>query len=168
MTIAALERVTDAWRSLASRERAVLIGGGIALALLLVYGALWLPMRRDIDRLQKQVPLERTQIANMRLQAAQTQQLRGRASTALTTGTLTTAVEQSVAAQGLKPHLTRLEADGANAVRVAFDAVPFNTLVSWLATLQRDRGVRVDDAAMQRHTTPGTVNARLLLRAPAP
>jgi type II secretory pathway component PulM len=59
--------------------------------------------------------------------------------------------------------MTRIEPEGANAARVTFEEVNFNSLVSWLAELQA-QGVRVENANLQRLPATGLVSVRLVLR----
>ncbi|MCP1104702.1 type II secretion system protein M [Serratia nevei] len=54
--------------------------------------------------------------------------------------------------------LTESEAD----IRVKLSPVPFEHLLSWLATLQREHGIRVLALAVERAETPGVVQVSLL------
>jgi type II secretory pathway component PulM len=42
--------------------------------------------------------------------------------------------------------------------------VHFNALITWLASLQSQGGVRIEKATFEAQATAGTVNARLVLR----
>lgn len=152
------------WRGLAPRERLVLGGGGAAAALLLLYGLAWAPLQRDLARLRANVPQEHQQLQWMRAQAPRVKQLRAGSGTALPGGGLLSFVEQSAQAYNIRPNIRRMEPQGSAAVNVAIDAVPFNSLVEWLANLQKQGGVRVENATLEAASDPGLVNARLLLR----
>lgn len=161
-----LDRALAYWSSLAPRERVMLGGGGILAAVLLFYGLLWAPLRSDINRLRVDVPREQQQLQWMRAQAGRIQQLRASAPTTMPGGGLLSFVEQSAQTQGIRTNIKRIEPEGPNAVRLAIDGVGFNSLVEWLANLQKQGGVRVDNAQFEPLPTPGLANARLLLRGP--
>jgi type II secretory pathway component PulM len=50
-------------------------------------------------------------------------------------------------------------------VRVQIEGASFSALMAWLIELQEQAGLHAESATLERHTNPGTVNARLLLRA---
>ncbi|MFL6622055.1 MAG: type II secretion system protein GspM [Sulfurifustaceae bacterium] len=160
------DRALTYWNSLAPRERLVLGSGLVIAAVLLLYGLLWAPLRNDINRLRVEVPREQQQLQWMRAQAGRIQQLRAAAPTALPGGGLLSFVEQSAQTHGIRANIKRIEPEGSNAVRLAIDSVGFNSLVEWLANLQKQGGVRVDNAQLEPLPTPGLANARLLLRGP--
>jgi general secretion pathway protein M len=74
------------------------------------------------------------------------------------------AVGQAAERHGLREQLKRVDAEGASAVRVQIEDAPFAALMAWLVELQQS-GLRAESATLERHANPGTVNARLLLRA---
>ena len=74
------------------------------------------------------------------------------------------AVGQAADRHGLREQLKRVDAEGASAVRVQIEDAPFPALMAWLVELQQ-AGLRAESATLERHANPGTVNARLLLRA---
>jgi len=154
------------WRGLQPRERVLVAAGGSFLAVILLYTLLWLPVQRDIDRLRIGVPKERDQLILMRVQASQVTRLRATGSTPESPGNLMTHLEQSAVARGLRQNITRMEPEDTNAARVSIDGVRFDNLIGWLADLQRQRGLRIQEATIESQPEPGVVNARLLMRGP--
>lgn len=158
-------RVLTYWRGLAARERAVLAGGALA-ALLLFYALLWAPLQRDLARLRVDVPKEYQQLQWMRTQADRIQQLRSTSPKTVPGNGLLSFVEQSARTYNIREFIKRVEPEGANSVRLAIDGAAFNSLLEWLANLQNEGGVRIENASLEPLPKPGIVNARLLLRAP--
>lgn len=158
------QRMLTYWRGLAARERMVLgFGGALAVALLL-YALAWAPLQRDVARLRAAVPQEYQQLQWMRSQAGRIKQLRAAASTAVPGGGLLSFVEQSAQAYNIRSNVRRMEPQGSNAVNLAIDGVPFNSLLEWLANLQKQGGVRIENASLEPSGGSGLVNARMLLR----
>lgn len=152
------------WRSLAARERLVLAAGAALAAVLIVYALLWAPLQRDLARLRADVPKAQQQLQWMKAQAARVRQLRANASAAVPGSGLLSFVEQSAQSYRISDKIRRVEPEGSNSVRLAIDAVAFNSLVEWLANLQKQGGVRIENASVEPGTAAGVVNARLLLR----
>jgi general secretion pathway protein M len=151
------------WRQLEARERRLVAWGGGALVLFLLYATIWAPISADLERLRASVPQNQAKLALMRAQAQEVAQLRARAPAATAGGNLLSTVEQSAMNRGLRQSMTRIEPEGASAARVTFEEVNFNSLISWLAELQK-QGVRVENANLQRRPAAGLVSARLVLR----
>jgi general secretion pathway protein M len=163
-----LKRLRDLWEKLEPGERRLAMVGGGVLGLTLLYVILWLPVQKDLARLRVSVPEERAQLQRMRAQAAAIRPLRARSVSTPAAGTLLSVVDQSATTRGLRGFITRLEADGSAGVQLTLDAMPFNSLISWLADLQDSYGLLVDSTSMDAHTTIGTVNAKLKLRIETP
>jgi general secretion pathway protein M len=162
------QELRELWNKLAPGERRLAMVGGGALGLILVYALLWLPVQKELARLRVNVPDERAQLQRMRAQAAAIKPLRARNVSAPAPGSLLAVVEQSATARGMRSFVTRMEADGSAGVQLTLDAVPFNSLISWLADLQDSYSLLVDSASMDAHSTLGTVNAKLKLRIETP
>lgn len=164
MTIDWRQQAQTWWLGLQPRERLLAAGGGVTLALLLFYFLLWAPLHRNLERLRVEVPKAAEQLATMRAQATRVKQLRGNAPAQTQGGGLLSFVEQSATTFNIRQHIKQVAPEGNNAVRLAVDGVPFNTLVTWLANLHKQGGIRIDNATLEPQPTAGLVNARLLLR----
>jgi general secretion pathway protein M len=163
-----LKPLREQWNKLAPGERRLAMAGGAVLGVALLYMLLWLPVQKELTRLRVSVPEERAQLQHMRSQAASIKPLRARGGSAPTAGTLLPVVEQSATARGLRGFVTRLEAEGSTGVQLTLDAVPFNSLISWLSDLQDNYSLVVENTSMDAHTAPGTVNAKIKLRIETP
>lgn len=163
-----IKPVRARWGRLAPRERqaAGALGGVLLLALL--YLLIWSPLQRSLTRLRVDVPNEQAQLLRMREQAAQVAQFRRETPAPQASGSLIPNIEQSAATHGLRAAFTRIEPEGSNGVRIQVDGAPFNALIGWLADVQKQYALRTDQAAFETHAVPGTVNARLTLRAATP
>lgn len=164
MKLARLEPVLVLWRGLQPRERLLVTTAAAFLLAVLVYTLAWSPLQSSLAQLRVSVPKEHEQLVWMRAQAAQVQRMRPRAPGARASGGLLSFIEQSAQAYGVKTGLKRVEPDGANGARVAFDSVPFDSLLRWLANLQQQGAVRVENATLEPLPAQGMVNARLVLR----
>lgn len=154
----------ERWRSLSPRDRLLLIGVSIGL-LLVLYLSLWLPMQRELSKLRTSVLQEKVQLAQMRVQAMEISQLRASGRVPQAGGNLLVNLEQSATANGIRGRIIRMEPAGSNGANLSVEGVNFNALISWLASLQNQGGVRIEKATFEAQPTAGTVNARLVLRS---
>ncbi len=76
-------------------------------------------------------------------------------------GSLLRTVTESAENSGLS--LQRFEPSGDDAMRIWVDDVPFTDLAQWLAHLQSEYGIGVDQVVVDRTDEPGLVDARITL-----
>lgn len=154
------------WTALAPRERRILILGGVALVLILVWVAVWEPLvqgrsalRSDVARLSAEAVWMEQTSDEVRRRARLEQRspvLPGNGSSVLTL------IEVSANAAGLRSALTRVQPEGEGA-RLILDAVSFDALMGWLAELEQRQGLQVSELALEAGESAGQVSARLLL-----
>lgn len=153
------------WNNLAPRERRLLGGGGVALALLLLYALAVDPYFAAMERLRQEVVVQRETLAWMQQAAAEAKALRGRAPTrAATNGQSLLALADSTAkASGLGTALKRVQPDGQRSVRVWLEQAAFDAVMRWLDTLGRSHGVQVSGLVVEPLPDAGRVDARVVL-----
>jgi general secretion pathway protein M len=126
------------WQQREARERRILlIGGGVA-AVLLIWSLVWHPLQRSRAELRVRVEAQRTDLEQMRSDAARVQQLRG---------------------QGAR---AKVERQGKSLL----EGASFDAVADWLDGLARDFGVVATDFSADRAEGTGRVNARVTLEEP--
>lgn len=155
--------------NLSPRDRAALGAGVVLVAVLLVWALVWDPFARDYERLGQVVSEQRELVAWMTGAVAEVHQLRaggGATSARRGDGSLLALVDRTTKARGLASAVKRVQPEGADKVRVWFEAAEFDVLITWLGQLSTGEGIRVTSANIERLPTPGRVNARLALTTP--
>lgn len=160
------------WDRLIDRER-LLIGGGTAVALVLIlYALAWAPFQAKLNGVRTAVAEQRTQVAWMRHAALEVKRLNavpsGNAPRGRDTGgrSLLTLVDQTARAAGLGSAVKRVEPQGSNRLSVRLEQVEFDPMVRWLDLLGRDYAIHTVNAVLDRGSNGGRVNARLVLEGP--
>lgn len=154
------------WERLQARERRVLGGGGVVVALLLGYAFAWYPLAHLRTTLTTRVERQREDLAWMRQHLSQAVDLKaqGVRSRGDRQGkSLLALADVSARGAGLAGALKRVEPTGGNSVRVSFEIADFDTLMNWLDALGRDYGVQVTDFSADKVEGLGLVNARATL-----
>lgn len=154
------ESATAFWGGRNERERSILVFGGVALALFLVYAIFFGPALSGREKLGKDLPV-------LRQQAAEIQALSKQAAE-LNTGALQEAdpisqesVAESLSSRGMKPQ-NLVVTDGT--IRVQLNPVSFAGLLDWLDELQRASRLTVVDANFVALQQNDMVNASVTLR----
>jgi type II secretory pathway component PulM len=156
-----IDRLRIWYAGLEAREqKTVLWGvlGGVALVLLVVL----LQLHAAVDRAERRVGQKRADVAYMQ---GVLPELRAAPQPQGGDQSLVVVVDRTSRDAGLAMHLRGTEPAGANELRVRLEGAPFDATVNWLVRLQRDYGVRVSAASLER-AAPGVVNASVTLARP--
>jgi general secretion pathway protein M len=151
------------FEQLAPRERVlVLIASGIiVLALIVVLGIR--PIISQSKRGHELVEDKRELLTELREVAARLGPQSGAASPVggNSTQSLVLVIDQTTRSSGLAQHLKRNQPDGADSIRLRFENAPFDTLITWLNTLQNQHGISVTSANIDSAPQAGRVNCNL-------
>lgn len=157
----AIERLRVRWASLEERERRVLGGGAVILAMVVAYAGIYDPLTSA--RHQRQAALQAARTLATRIEQLAAAAPRAAATPAGQGQSLLSIVDQSLKASAVGKPPSRLQPEGETTVRIWLEDVPFESLVRWLHELQDRYGVRAENAEIERESGPGLVNARLTL-----
>jgi general secretion pathway protein M len=154
-----LEKLQVWYAGLQQREqRMVAIGGVVVAALILVMGIL-LPLQSAVSSAVKRNQTEREDLAWMQVNAPEIRAA-GSALPADTGEAPVVLVDRVGREAGLASALRGTQPNGTG-VRVQLEAAPFDTLISWLATLDERYGFAIESITVDRAPRPGVVNASI-------
>lgn len=72
-------------------------------------------------------------------------------------------VDSTTRSNGLAPYLKRNQPDGANSIRLRFEAVPFDAVIEWLGIMKNQYGLLATAANIDKSGAPGRINCNLTL-----
>lgn len=147
------------------QQREQMLVGLAALILLAAIGFLLIePLFKATDRTEANIAQKTAELGAMQRARAEVQALAAAGGTVSPAGTpLVVLIDRSSNNARLAAFLKRNQPDGDNAIRVTFEAAPFNSLVDFLVDLQTRHGLILSNATVNKADTPGTVNASLTL-----
>ncbi|KZY73507.1 type II secretion system protein GspM [Oleiphilus sp. HI0067] len=124
---------------------------------------MWVPAQSYMDRAEQDL---KDKAALLELVKSSRDQLRSSSSNTsnasnLNSQQLVSTVTNMARKQSL--NLKRFEPSGENKVKLWVEDVSFDTLVTWLSTLERSVGVQVEQISVEKEDKPGVVSARLTL-----
>jgi len=163
-------KLTAQYDQLPRRDQQALIVLAIAIFIGLLYFAIWRPAVTFHDNAISKRENAEELLAWLDANRSAFQRLSGGASGQATTSVdkpadgraLMAVVTRSAGESGLA--LQRFEPSGEDAIRVWLEQVPFGQVAGWLETLNKENGVEIEQASMDRQNEPGLVSVRLTLK----
>jgi general secretion pathway protein M len=152
------------WYSgLQERERRIVIIGAAVLAVMILFGGVLLPLRSAVSAAGRRAETRRADLAWMRVNAPEIQS--GASSIAHDTGEAPVVIVDRASREAGLGEALKATQPSNNGVRVQLEAAPFDTMVTWLATLDKRYGLAIDSITVDRGTKPGLVNANVTFAA---
>ena len=148
--------------NLQERERRLVYGAAGLAVVALVYIVLVLPFQMASQRATQRLDRKQADLAWLRQVAPQVSSASGSAGAANTSESLVVLVDRTAREAGLGNSLRDQSPDQNKALRLRLEAVQFDAMIAWLASLQTQYGVSIEAAAIDG-TGPGLVNASLTL-----
>lgn len=158
-----LEKLKLWYGALQERERRVVLIGSIALAAIVLLAGVYMPLESAVASAQKRAAARRDDLAWMYGNAAEIRAA-GAALPNITGEAPVVIVDRVGRETGLGPALKGSQ-PSESGVRVQLEAAPFDTLVSWIATLDQRYGLSVESITVDRAARPGVVNANITFAA---
>lgn len=154
------------YENLAQRERWIVTGGALVLALMMYFLLVWDPLSQKAARLNGDIENARELVIFMQSTRQQVAKLGGRNATASTANSgrsLLSDVDSSSKRNGLGDKIKRIQPEGQTSVRLWIEGVSFDQLVNWMNQLQSQMGIVLSDGSLDKDDVAGTVKARLTL-----
>lgn len=147
------------------RERKVVIGGGVALTLVVIYFLMWEPFINSIDAMRKNNAEQQQLLAWMKKSANEVKQLRASNPQSVQSETgqsLLGLVDQTAKRAKLGPSIKRVKPEGSTKAHVWIEDASFNDLMRWLETLQNRHGIHIISSFIEKQDSSGIIKARLV------
>lgn len=157
------------WQQLSTRDRNILIWGGLFSALLLLWALVWDPLQDSRVGLRQSISEQRS----TRLWLEQVEQMllrqpnQNRPNTRQNyEGSLLRLVDDTIRMQGMAAAIERMEPDSPGQVRLWLRGAEFDSLVQWMEQVSNTYGLVIAQAQITKDEV-GRVNTRLLVSEPA-
>lgn len=152
--------------SLTQRERTMVQVAGSVVAVFMFYLVVWEPISSSYDKNKKNVASATQTLEWMNSAAEEVKQLRGgRSSPDRPQGKqfILSMIDLSARKAGLGSVMKRVQPEGDSGVRVWFENAPFDELVKWLAAIESEKGLSVNEINIEQTESTGLVNVRVFL-----
>jgi general secretion pathway protein M len=160
-----MSKLKSWYASLQPREQRVVAIGAVALGLIILVGGILLPLQMAVSRAVLETETRRDALAWMRVNAPEIR-ARGAEIPADTGEAPVVLVDRVGREAGLGTALRGTQPNSTGGVRVQLEAAPFDTLITWLETLDRRYGLAIESITVDRTPAPGLVNASISFSPP--
>jgi type II secretory pathway component PulM len=144
----------------APREQQVLLAGGIAVVLVLLFG-IWFSLHSRLGAATERLAGKRSDLAWLQ---AQVPAMAARRPGALhAEESLVVLIDRVAHESGIASALAGSQQSGSNGFRVRLEKAPFDGMVSFLSRLAQRDGVVIESASFDATESSGIVNATLVL-----
>lgn len=158
----ARQSLAEFWTARDERERTMLAAAVAVIALALIHILLVEPALSGRERLNRNLPALRQQVAQLQALAKEAAALSGKPAPAMSAVTRE-GIEAALARKGLKPQNVMLSGD---LVQVKLASASFSGTMGWLEDMQKTALLSVADANIVALPQPDLVDATLTLRQP--
>lgn len=148
------------FRGLEKREQYMLMAGVVAVVFYLLYGVMYRGLVESRDRFEKQNVEQKETLEWMR-GAVQTLEMLRRSSAAMDTSGKSLAQLAEESATYAQLRIARFQPKDETEAQVWLEREDFNNVLVFLARMEVDYGVSLEDVAISSANTPGLVNLRL-------
>ena len=154
-----MNRLRAWYAGLQQREQRMVAVGGVVVAVLILVLGILLPLQSTVSSAVKGNETKREDLKWMQANAPEIRAAGNQV--AADTGEAPVVLVDRVGREaGLGNALRGTQPNGTG-VRVQLEAAPFDTLVTWLATLDERYGLAIESITVDRAAQPGTVNASI-------
>jgi general secretion pathway protein M len=162
-----MDALRNFWSQRAPRERMVLGAAGIVMLAAAIFLLLIEPAAVGIPRLERQLPVMRTQAEQLDRLLAEVAGLKARPQSAvLPPAEARAALERSLEGAGLKASRIVPLADGD--LQLTFANASYVTWSTWLAGAERELGAKASVVTARATGTPGMADIEMSLRLARP
>jgi len=151
--------------TLESREKRIVIGGGIALVIILFYLLIWDPV---VSRHDEQQLLNNSQrqlhswIKNAGAEISSLQSAGSSSATRFKNQSISSLADRSARTTGVKGFISKIE-QNKNDVKVILKDADFDLIINWLTDLENKYGITSSQIKIERSKEDGAVNANITL-----
>ena len=152
--------------SLTQRERVMVQVASSVVTVFLFYLLILDPISSNYSKNKKNVQTATETLEWMKNAALEVKQLRGgRQLAERPQGKrfVLSMIDNSVKKAGLASVMKRVQPEGDSGVRVWFEAAAFDELIKWLAMIETEHGLLVNEINIEQTDSIGLVNARVFL-----
>ena len=148
--------------TMSERERRMLMFGGIAGVLLLIFGVI-VPLDSSVAKAQQRLAHKQQDLVWMKSVAPM---LAAQPAQGSTNGqSLIVLVDASARESGLGKALSGTQPNGPGGIQVQLQKASFDSMIAWLSRLSQQNGITVDGATVDQAGAPGVVNAAIVLKS---
>jgi len=155
--------------SLEQRERRIVIGGTISLAIMLFYLIIWDPITSRYQQQQLQHDSQRQLYSWMKNASSEIQTLGSAGGSNIAKSrnqSIASLTERSAITSGVKPFIEKID-QSKKGVKVNLKSANFDRIIIWLTDLENKYGIFASKVKIEKAKVEGAVDAQITLERPS-
>jgi general secretion pathway protein M len=150
-------------QGLPQRDKILVNATSIIVIVTLFYLLVWEPVHHGLEQQRQQYESQQNIVRWMQDAATEVKALKRSGAKAVTTSNqpVSLLIEKTAMVSGLKDNFGKLESSGNDGARVTLNTAPFNQILIWLNNLEKQHGISITSANIERAKETGTIDARL-------
>lgn len=160
--MSALDPAKEWWNQASSRDQLMILVCGVIVGIWLVYMLVLSPVKNMAKEQLAQRESQKAALGRVKTLAAQVKASRSKSTNKRGGRSIENIVESSISKN--KMRVSSFDASGKSGIRVRFEIVKFDNLLSWLNELEISQGLRIKDLSVASASEPGTVSANVLIQ----
>lgn len=161
--MSALDSAKEWWDQASSRDQMSILICGVVIGAYLVYLLVLSPVKGLAQEQLMQKEAQKAALGRVKTLAAQVKASRAQKSGQKSGRSVESIVESSISKNNMR--VSGFDASGKSGIRVRFEIVKFDNLLSWLNELEVSQGLRIKDLSVASASEPGTVSANVLIQS---
>ena len=160
-----IEPLRNRFDKLEKREKHTVIGGSVALLVMLFYLAVWDPVFSTLEAEKQRYQSQRQLLVWMNDTASEISKLQaagGSSASRFRNQSVSSLVDRSAITTGVKPFIKKQESD-TSGVKIQLEQADFDRLIVWINDLQQKYAIQASKINIEPQQQAGTVNARVTL-----
>ena len=152
------------WHALSLRDKRILCLGGFIIAAILFYEGVLHPLITKNQSLHQQIQTNKQLIVWMRAIHQEIYTLEKKPTTHFVGHSALSVLQDELKKSNLLDAITELKQAENNAVKLNFQAIYFDRLMTWIIKMYKEQGFVVVQMEVSPHTSLGMVNGTMVLR----
>lgn len=158
-----------AWHDLSEREKYIVGCGSILIGCLLFYFFIWSPFTHHNVQLRQEITYQHNLLSWLQSAEAELNRLRanpkGIHRHKISSSEILITIDQSLLQINLRKFVSDMSQADSNKIRINFNSVPFDGLITWLKMCWQQYGMRIDQIDIEPDVHSGLVKAIVIFQA---
>lgn len=155
-----MNELKEKWEALSQRDQLALLAMAFAVVVFLLYAVLYSPIKEKRIKAEVSVAKNTQQLGEVRGLVAQ---LSNRSAAESSQGQRSVAEEVGASLREINLPFSNMTPSGSSDVRIRFDSANFNNFMTWLNTMENQRGYSVKEVSINETDNEGFVAVNLRL-----
>jgi len=159
-------KIKERWSSLSLREKRIVTAGCGIVIVLFFYLLIWAPIANKAIALRTQIEQDQKLLSWMQAADARIQSMQHSLHPSATTSSksILSIIQNEINQPDFVKNLSTLKQVDNHSVQINLQNVPFDSMITWLTQLSKNKGLQVTQMSVTPTNTKGLVTVEIVVR----